>query len=514
MKNERKIRWKSLVVGLVLLAAALVGVRQIPALRDSMYSGALMVLALLCVGLWGALWVLFVSGARWRTRGLWLLIGALGAAALIALVRVEGYHGDIVPQLRWAWEPPLGAVYDDLDVTAPTWRRDPPGAVDSPQFLGPGGTNQVGAQTLPADWATAQPTELWRRKVGLGWSSFAVARGLAITQEQRDDREHVVAYALEDGTPIWTHHNQARFSEQLGGDGPRATPAVAGERVLALGGTGILDCLDLETGELHWSRQVLTENRHLNLEWGKSSSPLVVGELVIVALGEGEGGSLAAYELTSGEPRWRAGAFEASYATPVLRTLDGEEQLLVVYADHLAGHRVASGELLWSTPIPRAAANVANPVLIPPDRVLVTIGYGKGALLFRVARSAEGAWEVEPLWKSMALKTKFTNVVVRDGHAYGLDEGRMACVELAGGDRVWKGGRYGHGQVLGVGEHLLVQAENGRVVVVEANPAGSRKLTSFVALDSKTWNQPVLAGRYLLVRNDREAVCYRYSGER
>ena len=98
-------------------------------------------------------------------------------------------------------------------------------------------------------------------------------------------------------------------------------------------------------------------------------------------------------------------------------------------------------------------------------------------------------------------------VVIRDGYAYGLDDGILACVELATGERKWADGRYQHGQILLAGNLLIVQAEDGTVVLAEPAPGGLHERGRVAALSSKTWNNPALAGRRLLVRNDREAVC-------
>jgi len=107
------------------------------------------------------------------------------------------------------------------------------------------------------------------------------------------------------------------------------------------------------------------------------------------------------------------------------------------------------------------------------------------------------------------MKSEFSNLVARDGFLYGMDDGILACVDLATGERKWKDGRYGHSQVLLVGGVLLVQTEPGPVVLVEANPAAYREIAKINALSSKTWNVPALAGEFLLLRNDQEAVCYR-----
>ena len=106
------------------------------------------------------------------------------------------------------------------------------------------------------------------------------------------------------------------------------------------------------------------------------------------------------------------------------------------------------------------------------------------------------------------LRPKFSSVVVRDGFVYGLDERILTCIDLRNGARRWKGGRYGYGQLLLADDLLLIQAESGDVALVEATPDEFRELGRFAALDRRTWAHPALAGRILVVRNDREAACY------
>jgi len=143
------------------------------------------------------------------------------------------------------------------------------------------------------------------------------------------------------------------------------------------------------------------------------------------------------------------------------------------------------------------------------DRLLLSKGYGVGAKLLQVSRSGQGDWQVAEVWSnSRVLRTKFCNVVVQGDYVYGLSDGVLECVELASGQRVWKAGRYAQGQILGVGDLLIVQAESGEVALVEATSVGHRELGRFAALEGKTWNNPSLYGRYLLVRNAEQAACY------
>jgi outer membrane protein assembly factor BamB len=180
----------------------------------------------------------------------------------------------------------------------------------------------------------------------------------------------------------------------------------------------------------------------------------------------------------------------------------------------VTGHDTAGGTVLWQFPWANGERiNAAQPVVISDDSVLYSTGYGKGAVLFTV-HQGKGAWEpggwatAGPLWTSTHLKAKFTSPVELQGAVYGLDDGILTCIHTGNGQRLWKDGRYGHGQVLLAGDRLIVQAENGNVVLVEPSRERLIERGRLAALSSRTWNHPALAGRYLLVRNDREAACY------
>jgi outer membrane protein assembly factor BamB len=192
----------------------------------------------------------------------------------------------------------------------------------------------------------------------------------------------------------------------------------------------------------------------------------------------------------------------------VLTTLAGREQILIVNAQSVTGHDPANGKVLWRFDWPGSTPKVSQPVAIAPDKVLVSAGYGLGAVLLQLTPEPDGElFKLSEVWRNRHLKTKFANVAIRNGFVFGLDEGILACLDLATGERRWKDGRYGHGQLLLIDHVLLVQMESGSVALVEASPDGPRELTRWPALTSKTWNTPALAGPFLLLRNDREAIC-------
>jgi outer membrane protein assembly factor BamB len=449
------------------------------------------------------LWLVLFSRLASRIR-LKILVGVAVLVGLgFLLLEIKAVTGNFVPILgfRWTGEPRFE------DSVVPSGLPTTPGATDYPQFYGPGRSATLPGPGLERDWKTRPPRELWRRDVGEGLGSFAVVGNAVMTFEQRGENETIVRYDLRSGDQVWTHAYPAPFNTTVGGSGPRTTPTVDGGRVYALGASGHLSCLDLDRGNAIWSRNVLADHDVERPDWGLASSPLVVDDLVMVQLGN-RGSGLAAYDSATGEPAWRVGDDRGTYTSPVLATVSGRRQVLVVYHETVAGHDPLTGEILWEHEWPNPGGErITLPLVIGEDHVLVSAGYGVGSRMLRVARQGDGL-DAELLWESRRLKSKFAPMVLRDGVVYGLDDGVLVALDPETGERIWKRGRYGHGQIVLVGDLLVIQAENGDVVLVEATPDGHHELARLGALSGKTWNPPALAGRLLLVRNNREAAVY------
>jgi outer membrane protein assembly factor BamB len=338
--------------------------------------------------------------------------------------------------------------------------------------------------------------------------------------EQRGSDEMVTCYDVRDGSLKWWHSVQTRHSTLAGGVGPRATPTIHDGKVYTLGATGILSCLDGSSGREIWSHNLLERigvdaNQDMAaIEWGRAASPLIVDQKVVVPLGGpalGPFTTLIAFDKDDGAVLWEGGDCQASYSSPCLAELAGVRQILIVCQDYVCGHDPERGRMLWSYPWPgnsTSDANVTQPAVVSDRRILLTKGYGGGAKLLELSRTGQ-AWDVREVWKDWRLlKTKFANVALLDGFVYGLSDGILECVDLEQGNRRWKDGRYGHGQVLGVGDLLVIMSESGEVALVEARPDAYNQLGSFQALEGKTWNNPCLWGRFLLVRNAQEAACF------
>ncbi len=509
-RARRAIRWWPVILIVGLGATAWLAIWQFwETTRQSKHFATAALMGAIVVLL--VIWCLAFSGLRWRWR-FWITGTVLGLILLVPLLfEVRGVTGDFLPILQWRWKrsapPPLIAE------GAPGRAQASGGRVgstnDFPQFLGPNRDGMLRGPRLATSWKKNPPRELWRRRIGAGWSGFAVTGSLALTQEQRGSRELVTCYDLNSGRLIWSHADEARYFTTIAGEGPRATPTVRDSRVYALGATGILNCLDLVTGERLWSKNVIIENESVLPDWGMSGSPLVFEDLVVVSAGGASGRSLVAYARQTGERVWAGGNDRAHYSSPNLVTLDGTRQILIFNARSIASHEASSGQVLWTYAWRAGHPHVAMPIRLPQDRVLISSGYGTGSELLEVRRSPASDWEVDQIWKSHRLKSKFANLIYHDGNIYGLDDGILVCLDAADGSLQWKEGRYGHGQLLLVASLLLIMAENGGLVLVQASPDRHRELTRFSAFNSKTWNPPALAGDYLVVRNDVEAACFR-----
>lgn len=536
-RSPRRVRWWPAALVLLLATLALAWIWISPAdsrqvrVMSSMMVAAVTFLLLIA-------WMLFVSGMRWWQR-LALFAAAVATTVGLALsLEVREVSGDVVPRLSFKWtKRPDERLAQDLPTAeAPSTVRpaDEQGH-DFPQFLGPHRNATVPDVRLARDWTALPPELVWKREVGAGNSGFVVASGLAITQEQRGNDEMVVAYDLLTGEPRWGYATTTRHVSPLSGDGPCATPLVADDTVYALGATGHLAAIDLRQGAERWSRNVIEETGAKKPEYGLCSSPLLLthdaairapeddpdappraAAAVVVVTGAGGGQSLVAYDAATGAQRWSAGNYRAAYASPTRMTLAGRDQIVVFHGGRadgeeqrdLTGHAL-DGQPIWHAAWPRVQ-RTSQPVPLPGDRLFVSSGYGAGGKVFGFATGDDETLAPTVVWESTNLKAKLTQVVHRDGHLYGLDDGILVSLDAATGERAWKRGRYGHGQILLVGGDLLViLSEKGVVALVEAVPEAYNELGRFEALEGRTWNNPALAGPYLIVRNTREAACYR-----
>lgn len=510
--------WAVWFMALVLIVV----IRRVVDMGDSGLTNVASFAVFLLAAIFGVLWFVFRSAYSARLRYGSLLGLIVLVWVLPRVVEVRGWSGEMVPALGLRGGGATGPAADlstasggaiDLLTTTP---------YDFTGFLGTGRNMRVDNVRLAHDWTAVPPELLWKQPIGSGWSGYAVVNGYAATIEEREGRELVTLYNVETGDLLWAREIGGAFYHVLGGAGPRGTPLIHGGMIYAMGARGHLVALDGITGAIVWERDILADygisiaEEDANVAYGRSTSPLVVGDRLIVGVGGSVGNrvSVVAYQKAHGEVLWQGGDHNISMASPAYGVLVGVEQVLMVNENWVSGHDATTGQVLWEFAWPGVTAvdsSTSQAVAVPPDKVFVSKGYGSGAALYRLVPEIDGTFTAENLWASArVLRTKLTNVAIKDGYVYGLSEGVLECVDLATGERVWKAGRYHHGQILLVGDVLLVLSEDGELFMVEASPESDNNvLAQIQAIQGHTWNTFALYGDIVVVRNAQEAAAYR-----
>ncbi|MCP4942132.1 MAG: PQQ-binding-like beta-propeller repeat protein [Planctomycetaceae bacterium] len=513
-----RARWQERLLGLIGLAVTF-GLAAV-LLHPTMLGPAVLVLTIpLGVGAF-AMGTIVLSRVHSPARtGIALLMAFIGFG-YTDLLRAEGMWGDFAFDLHWRWAPDaedrLLASQDEpkAETSAQYSKTEIRGWLANPEWSGFRGQQRDSRQrgaVFTSDWESRPPKEQWRVPVGPGWSSFAVAGNLLYTQEQVSDRELISCYDAVSGGKIWTQGIESRFDDPLGGPGPRGTPTLAEGGVFSLGAQGWLSRVDPVSGELIWKQDLREVAQCSPPMWGFCSSPLVVDGLAIVYAGGGNGKGLLAFNAADGEVVWAVQAGRNSYASAQLATIAGQVRLLMLTGDGLSIHELDTGKLLFDYEWESGGYRSLQPQVIDGNKILLPSGMGTGTRLIELdAEDSKVGWSATELWTTLQFKPDYNDFVVYEGNLYGFDSGIFTCIDLKTGERQWKGGRYGKGQVLLLEDSglLLIAAEKGQLVLLEATPEARIELFKMDALDGRTWNHPVVVGDRLYLRNSSEAVAF------
>ncbi len=389
---------------------------------------------------------------------------------------------------------------------------------DWPQWRGPNHDGVSPETNLLATWPDEGPKVLWQHEAGLGYSGVAIANGRAVTMVQDGADEAVVCWDAASGTELWRFKYPAHFVHRQFGDGPRATPAIAGERVYTVGGTGVMHCLKLmpssTAGEAVWRKDLLTEFDAPQLEWGISFSPLVENGRVYVMPGGPGGNALAALDSGSGSIVWKSFDDGASYSSPVAADLAGRRQIVVLLAERLVGVAPTSGELLWEFPWPAGPAHTPSAIVTPlvihrtsGDYVFIAGGYDKGCALLKIEADGERC-KATQVYRNLNMRSVFSSPVCLGDFVYGFDDVNFVCLDVRNGKRQWKEFGFDKGSLIAADGRLIVLGAEGTLALVAAEPKAYRELSRFQHADERCWTVPSLADGRLYVRNRKTLVCY------
>ena len=480
-------------------------------------------------------WFLVLSRWRWWKRILASLLVVSLPFAFVSIFRPV--HGGDISIVRWepiwAARPEAPSMPVEPGSLTVDLRTETPN--DFPMFLGNhrNGTMTSDFQFDGDRFSSAQ--KLWKQPIGSGWSGFAARNGYAVTMEQRGDQECITCYSIESGQLQWLYQHTARHHDtmNLGRVGPRTTPTIFDGDVYAVGAVGNCVCLNGADGSVVWQADLneilgielasetdddglsFQYEKNTSLAWGRSGSPLIVGDRVVVPGGgpAGNVSTLLAFDRFTGELRWRGGREMIAYGSPVLATVAGRPQILLTAESKVMGFDPDTGEPLWSFSRPgesNAGANTSQVSIVSELQVLTSNGYPDGGGQLIELRNTSGEISAHSIWQNpRVLKTKLTSPVLFKGHSYSLSNGFLECARLADGARIWKRrGRFGHGQVLLVNDQILVHSESGTLYLVRATPNGYEELGAFPTISGVCWNTLCLYGNRILMRSEIEAACF------
>lgn len=385
---------------------------------------------------------------------------------------------------------------------------------DWPQHLGPN-RNGISTETGLLDaWPDGGPKEVWRVKGGVGMSGLAISRGKLLTMVQRGGQQKLVALSADTGEQLWETDIAPAYRNAMG-DGPRATPTIAGDQVFVFTGDGILAAVKFSDGKLLWSHDVLDELKGEPADYGMACSPLVVAGQVIVTAGAPRA-AVAAYDAKSGELAWTAGDDLAGYSSPALLSASGREQIVVFTGGSVLGLEPSKGNVLWRHPYETDfGCNIATP-LAYKDQVFVSAGENHGSVLLALKPAGNGL-KASEVWSSYGpksvLRNEWQTSILLGDHLYGFDNvggagpvSHLTCIHAATGKPAWQQTRFGKGNMIAAEDKLLMTTLAGELVIARASPKKYEELGRQSVL-GKTRQAPALANGLLYLRDDKEIVC-------
>lgn len=395
---------------------------------------------------------------------------------------------------------------------------------DWPQYRG-ATHDGICTETILATWPATEPRAVWKVPTPGGFSCFSVGSGLACTLVLSGDQEACVALNAATGKPVWSVKlGSAKYdgggdtgaADNKGGDGPRSTPTIDGDRVYVLSAQLVLFSLDAKSGKEIWKKDLGQELGGKKIRWQNSSSPVMDGNLIFVC--GGDGGALAAINKKNGSVAWKGSTESLTHASPIVATILGVKQVIFFVKAGLVSVDPATGKELWRYAFPFKVSTAASPVVCG-DIVYCSAGYGVGSAAAKIAKSGNKFTATE-LWRKEGndLCNHWSTPVCKDGYLYGpfsfkkFGTGPLKCVEIATGKEMWSQGGYGPGGVLLVGNNFVSLSDTGELQLIQASPDGFKLLGKVQAVEGKCWNTFAISNGRVYVRSTKEGTCLDVSG--
>ena len=382
------------------------------------------------------------------------------------------------------------------------------------QWRGPNRDGISPETNLLKRWADDGPKELWRIALGEGFSGVSISDRRAYTMYVKGQDEIVVCLDATSGREIWRYLDDHRFENRQGGDGPRSTPTVDGDRVYVLSAYGRLVALDALNGKELWNHD-FTQSFSSNLpQHGFSTSPIIEGELLLVETGGETGKALVACDKRSGKIVWSSEDDASGYSSPITETILGKRQTVFFTGKGLVSVSPKDGEIHWRYDWPtRFNVNAATPIFIPPDKIFISSGYDMGAAVVQI-KEIDGQLTATEVWTSREMKNHFSSSVLHDGYLYGFDNAFLKCIDAETGEEQWVTRGFGKGSLIYADGSLIILGEGGNLAIAKATPAQYEEVAQTQIFNGQYWTMTTLSDGKLYLRNTEELICLDWSERR
>jgi outer membrane protein assembly factor BamB len=386
-------------------------------------------------------------------------------------------------------------------------------AGDWPSFRGPHANGHSDETGILQSWAAGGPEVLWRVPLGEGFSGISAVDGKLFTMFSDSEQELLAAFEAESGRELWRRRVDDRYRNQFG-NGPRATPTVSDGMVFALGAQGKLLVVEAETGKRVWNRDLVHDFGAKVPEWGFSGSPVVDGDLLLLDVGGAGERLLMAFNRLDGQVVWESEAGIAGYSSPLVIDAVGVRQAVFFTGNRAVSVDVRDGALLWSVPWKtRYDVNAAMPLFVAPDQILLSSGYGTGAMMIQLERDGDSI-RTRQSWSSDDFENQFSSSVLVGDHLYGFDNSILRSIRASDGASNWYARGFGHGSLFHVDGQLVILGDKGKLALVAATPGEFAEKANFQLFKTKSWTVPTLSEGRLFVRNERELLALDFQASR
>ena len=390
---------------------------------------------------------------------------------------------------------------------------------DWTQWGGPQRNFKSESKGLATTWPETGPRRLWQRELGEGYSAIVADRGMLFTMYRKGDNEVVIALDAATGKTMWEYSYAAPFSaeyDMTNGPGPHATPLVTGNLVFSSGATGKLHCVDRKSGKLVWSHDLLKEfqgNVRVN---GYSCSPIAYKDKIIMMVG-GPASSLIAFNQKDGAVAWKKHDFRNSTSSPIVVSVDGQDQLVAFMWGEVVGVDPINGNLLWSHPHPvEHGLNTTTPVWGSVNLLFVSSGYDGGSRVIKLSRNGDKT-TTEELWAHRLMRVHFTNAIRVGDVVYGssgdFGPAPFTAIDVRTGKVLWRNRTFPRASFIFADGRFIILDEDGQLLLATATSEGLTVTSKAQLLNGQSWTVPSLAGTRLYLRDRKNVMAVELGGQ-